>query len=215
MAGLGARLFPAFSKLTSAQVNGYLMDQSIMRFANATARDAAFVGVGNPTKTEGMTCYLDDLNVLQTYTGSAWVEIASTDSKAPRGIMGYAEKITNTGPFFTETVFATLPSFTAVAGRYYKATGFFPLQETSGAGNQGNFQVRIRKGTTTAGTELQKSNEQTIGNADDMSMSIVWVGTLTAGAQQMVLTFQSSANTIVYGSATNPIQFFIEDIGAV
>ncbi len=78
MAGLGAKLFTAFSKLTAAQVNGYLMDQTIMRFASATARDAAFGGAGEPTLAEGMTCYLDDTNVLQSYTGSAWVSVASS-----------------------------------------------------------------------------------------------------------------------------------------
>jgi hypothetical protein len=138
---------------------------------------------------------------------------AAQQNRFPRGIMSFVERTTNTGTFFAEAVLVTLPSFTAVANRYYKVHGFLPLQETTGAGNQANFQVRIRKGTTTAGTEIQKSNEQTIGNLDDMSMSIEWVGTLTAGAQQMVLTFQSSANCIVYGSATNPMQFWIEDIG--
>ncbi|CAB4134909.1 hypothetical protein UFOVP1226_15 [uncultured Caudovirales phage] len=82
MAGLGAKLFTAYSKLTAAQVNGYLMDQSIMRFANATARDAAFGGAGEPTLAEGMTCYLDDTNVLQSYTGSAWVSVASSSTVA-------------------------------------------------------------------------------------------------------------------------------------
>ena len=79
MAGLGAKLFTAFSKLTAAQVNGYLMDQSIMRFASASARNAAFGGVGEPTLAEGMTCYLDDTNVLQSYNGTAWVTIINTD----------------------------------------------------------------------------------------------------------------------------------------
>jgi len=84
MAGLGARLFPSNTVLTSAQVNGYLMDQAIMRFASATVRDAAFGGAGEPTLAEGMFCYLDDTNVLQSYTGSAWVSIAS--SSAPTGL---------------------------------------------------------------------------------------------------------------------------------
>jgi hypothetical protein len=82
MAGLGARLFPAFSKLTSAQVNGYLMDQTIMRFASVAARDAAFGGAGEPTLAEGMTCYLDDTNVLQSYNGTAWVTVVNTDRPA-------------------------------------------------------------------------------------------------------------------------------------
>jgi hypothetical protein len=82
MAGLGARLFPAFSKLTAAQVNGYLMDQSIMRFASAAVRDAAFGGAGEPTLAEGMTCYLDDTNEIQSYTGSAWVGVAASSTVA-------------------------------------------------------------------------------------------------------------------------------------
>jgi hypothetical protein len=82
MAGLGAKLFASFSKLTAAQVNGYLMDQSIMRFADATARDAAFGGAGEPTLAEGMTCYLDDTNVLQSYTGSVWVSVAASQTTA-------------------------------------------------------------------------------------------------------------------------------------
>ena len=83
MAGLGARLFPAFSKLTAAQVNGYLMDQSIMRFASAAVRDAAFGGVGEPTLAECMTCYLDDLNVYRYYDGSAWVGVTPIGSLMP------------------------------------------------------------------------------------------------------------------------------------
>ena len=82
MAGLGAKLFTAFSKLTAAQVNGYLMDQSIMRFATSAARDAAFGGAGEPTLAEGMTCYLDDTNQIQSYNGSAWVTIVNTDRPA-------------------------------------------------------------------------------------------------------------------------------------
>jgi hypothetical protein len=73
------KTFTAFSKLTAAQVNGYLMDQSIMRFASATVRDAAFGGAGEPTLAEGMTCYLDDTNQIQSYNGSAWVTLVTTD----------------------------------------------------------------------------------------------------------------------------------------
>jgi len=88
MAGLGAKLFTAFSKLTAAQVNGYLMDQSIMRFASTAARDAAFGGAGEPTLAEGMFCYLDDTNVLQSYTGSAWVSVASSSGAVLQVVQG-------------------------------------------------------------------------------------------------------------------------------
>lgn len=78
MAGAGTKLFVDGQILTAAQVNTYLQDQVIMRFANAATRDAAFGGVGEPTLAEGMFCYLDDTNTLQSYTGSAWVNVVSS-----------------------------------------------------------------------------------------------------------------------------------------
>ena len=77
MAGAGAKLFTSGSVLTAAQVNTYLMDQTIMRFATTTARDDAFGGAGEPTLAEGMFCYIDADNKLYFYTGSAWQEFSS------------------------------------------------------------------------------------------------------------------------------------------
>ena len=72
MAGAGAKLFVSGDVLTAAQVNTYLMDQSVMRFATTTARDNAFGGAGEPTLAEGMFAYIDADNTLYYYTGSAW-----------------------------------------------------------------------------------------------------------------------------------------------
>ena len=80
MAGAGAKKFPAFSKLSSDDVNNYLADQVIMRFATTTARDAAFGGVGEPTLAEGMTAYIDADNSIYTYDGSNWVKMVSAST---------------------------------------------------------------------------------------------------------------------------------------
>jgi len=69
MAGLGKKTFSDGEVLSAADVNGYLMDQSIMRFADSTARTAA---IGTPT--EGMVTYLDDVNQIEVYDGVAWVD---------------------------------------------------------------------------------------------------------------------------------------------
>jgi hypothetical protein len=66
-APLGFKTFATGDVLTAADTNGYLM-QGIWTFANATARDAA---VTSPQ--EGNTCYLKDTDVIQVYSGSAWV----------------------------------------------------------------------------------------------------------------------------------------------
>jgi hypothetical protein len=77
MAGAGAKLFTSGSVLTAAQVNTYLMDQTIMRFATTAARDAAFGGVGEPTLAQGMFAFVDADNKLYFYNGSAWKEFSS------------------------------------------------------------------------------------------------------------------------------------------
>lgn len=76
MAGAGAKLFTSGSVLTAAQVNTYLMDQAVMRFADEAARTAAFGGTGEPTLAEGMMSYLMDSNSVQVYDGTQWVAIA-------------------------------------------------------------------------------------------------------------------------------------------
>ena len=59
--------FQALTVLTADDVDTYLMNQAVMTFADATARDAAL-----PIPTEGMHCFLLDTDTLQYYDGSAW-----------------------------------------------------------------------------------------------------------------------------------------------
>lgn len=75
MAGAGAKLFVDGTILDAVGINTYLMDQTVMRFANAAARTAAFGGAGEPTLAEGMMSYLMDTNSVEVYNGSAWVAI--------------------------------------------------------------------------------------------------------------------------------------------
>ena len=72
-AGAGWNDFTAGNVLTAAQVDSYLMAQSIMRFASAAARDAVLTGANAPT--EGMHCTLDDTDKTYRYTGASWAEV--------------------------------------------------------------------------------------------------------------------------------------------
>jgi hypothetical protein len=69
MAGAGYKLFATGDVLTAAQVNTYLMQQTVMVFASSAARTTALSGV----LAEGMVSYLQDTNTLEVYDGSAWV----------------------------------------------------------------------------------------------------------------------------------------------
>ena len=63
----GFKVFAVGEVLTAADVNDYLMEQSIGIFANSTTRDAQIT-----SPIEGQFCYLADSNVLQFYNGSSW-----------------------------------------------------------------------------------------------------------------------------------------------
>lgn len=88
MAGAGYKLFNVGDVLTAAQVNNYLMEQTIMVFADAAARDTALSSV----LAQGMQCFLKDTNTMQYYNGSAWVTLSTggdiTSVVAGTGISG-------------------------------------------------------------------------------------------------------------------------------
>jgi hypothetical protein len=76
MAGAGYKLFATGDVLTASDVNTYLMQQTVMVFANAAARTTALSGV----VAEGMLSYLKDTNAVEVYDGANWV--ASDDPNA-------------------------------------------------------------------------------------------------------------------------------------
>ena len=76
MAGLGRKVWSAGDVVAAADVQGYLQDQSVMVFADATARDAA---IASPT--HGMSCYLQDTDSLLLYDSSAWVGLDTLPSQ--------------------------------------------------------------------------------------------------------------------------------------
>lgn len=80
MAGAGFKTFVDGDILTAAQVNTYLMEQSVMVFASAAARTTA---IASPS--EGMVTYRTDNNVIEYYDGAAWQPILDQDVIAAKG----------------------------------------------------------------------------------------------------------------------------------
>jgi hypothetical protein len=134
---------------------------------------------------------------------------ATQQNQFPRGIMSYNEATAVDTSITTEEIMITSSAFTAVANRYYRITYFEP----NPSGGTGYFTFRIRKGTTTAGTQLQ-SSFTTAGFGIERTGIAVWVGTLSAGSQQVIGTSAMSAGTgIVARGATYPAFLMVEDIG--
>lgn len=67
------KTFTAGSLATASDINTYLMNQSVMVFANSTARDAALT-----SPTEGMVTYQEGSDHLTVYNGSAWIPFDTT-----------------------------------------------------------------------------------------------------------------------------------------
>jgi hypothetical protein len=77
----GIKNFVDYAVLTASDIDEYLMQQTVMVFASAAARTAAFTAQG-VTITEGMVTYLRDTNLTQYYDGAAWISYltaATTD----------------------------------------------------------------------------------------------------------------------------------------
>lgn len=72
MAGAGFKTFSAGAVLTAAEVNTYLMQQSVMVFGGTAARGSAIT-----SPSAGMVTYVGDLTQVQYYNGSAWVAVGA------------------------------------------------------------------------------------------------------------------------------------------
>ena len=71
----GRKVFATNEILTAADVNDFLMDQSVMVFADAAARTTAI-----PTPTAGMYAHLLSDNTLYKYNGTDWVSVGAVAS---------------------------------------------------------------------------------------------------------------------------------------
>lgn len=81
MAGLGRKDFQAGAVLSAADVDGYLMDQSVMKFANTAAAGSAY----GTAIAEGMTFYLSDSDEQVMYDGTRFVKQAAGENLVPNG----------------------------------------------------------------------------------------------------------------------------------
>lgn len=70
MAGLGRKTWSPNDILAAADVNGYLMDQSVMVFNDAASRTASI-----PSPDEGMLSYRKDANIIEVYTGAGYESV--------------------------------------------------------------------------------------------------------------------------------------------
>ena len=129
----------------------------------------------------------------------------------PRGVMAVGNKTAVQNGISGITEIVSSGTFTAVANRYYRITftSYNNFKQTTAS-----VQWRIQK-TNTSGTVLTRTN-RTIGDFTQNGVTVVWVGTLTAGAQNVIGSISADAGVIASEpNASQPSQIIVEDIGAV
>lgn len=107
--GLGRKVWSAGEVLAAADVNGYLMDQTVMYFASAAARAAA---IGTPVA--GMHTYRNDGTVVEVYNGSTWVSANSVGGTLTIN----ATNVINTLTSSTATAYTYQPSDSGLTYRF-------------------------------------------------------------------------------------------------
>ena len=87
--GAGHKTFTSGSVLNAADVQGYLMEQSVMVFELEATRNAELAAAG-----DGQVCYLMDTNVLQVYKPTVgWVTIGLQSDIRDSQIMTYMQVV--------------------------------------------------------------------------------------------------------------------------
>jgi hypothetical protein len=203
--GSGYKVFTSGAVLTASDLNNFCQEQTVMYFANTTARDTAITA-----PEDGMTVYIgsNDANEgLYTYNGSAWRK--GPGWNAPWGMQLFAVDTVSTRDFTGTAI--TIPNITGsvsvVANRYYRCTFHCRFLNTSASA--GNF-FNIRAGGAIVASGIQP-NFSTTG---DQSLALVGMFKSTStGALTFDVTANCSPGTLkIYGGNT-PTFLSVEDCG--
>jgi hypothetical protein len=187
----GYRDFQTGEVLTAANVNDFLMEQSVMTFADDAARTTALTDV----LREGLLTYNLDTNALERYDGSAWVKVPDeADVDAAGGLVAVKHAL------FTGTQTASL-----AAGANVAVTSLSITHTLADAANKLIISAYIGAAANNAGwgnTGLAVADDGTLINIGDSvgTRARVTVGgpIVMAGGTERDLMVAMPAATFVY-----------------
>jgi hypothetical protein len=160
---------------------------------------------------EGQTIYETDTDLLYLYSGSAWIEVFSALTKAPRGVMGYFVSTANSAiSTTTADITGTSITFTAVANRLYRAT-------FSGDYSQNTANAVAGFYLTDGSNNIIDNVANSISVANGFSpINLTFLFTATAGSttRKMRTDLNTGTGSIRGTGGGVFYTFIIEDIGA-
>jgi hypothetical protein len=157
---------------------------------------------------EGQTIYETDTDLVRVWSGSAWVEVSSMLTKAPRGVIAFTSSASNT--LTSEILTGLTTTFTAQAGRYYKIS---VSVYTSSTASGDRLIIYVRTNGTTINRTADLTAANTLGYYNIASGFVVF--NPSAGSQEITVRFEKQAGNptpSAGGSLTH--QLLIEDIGS-
>ena len=200
MAGAGYKLFATGDVLTAAQVNTYLMQQTVMVFASSAARTTALSGV----LAEGMVSYLQDTNSLEVYDGSAWIG-ATGDITALTAGTGIS--ITNpTGPIPTVAIDTAVTADLTTAQTLTNKTLTAPIIAT--ISNTGTLTL-----PTSTDTIVGRATTDTLTNKT-LTTPIINGGTLVGPEERTTVAATAATGTINFDAVTQGVLYFTSNASA-
>jgi len=199
MAGAGYKLFATGDVLTAAQVNTFLMQQTVMVFASSAARTAALSGV----LAEGMVSYLQDTNSLEVYDGSAWVG-ATGDITALTAGTGISIS-SATGPIPTVAIDSTVATLTGSQTLTNK-TLTSPVIST--ITNTGTLTL-----PTSTDTLVGRATTDTLTNKT-LTSPVINGGTLVGPEERTTVAATAATGTIAYDAITQGVLYFTSNASA-
>ena len=162
---------------------------------------------------EGQMIYETDTDLVYLWNGTAWIETVSALTKAPRGVMG---KVSRTSGDIvlagaTTDIVGMSITFTGVAGRQYKAS--WHVNGSKNASDRDGTSVTFCQSDNTV---LAQINMVTMGTTNiGINFSGFHIFTSTGSATFKLRAMSFSGNLTLFSSTGYPLNFVIEDIGAV
>jgi len=162
-AGLGFKTFATGDVLTAADTNGYLMSQTVMVFADSSARSTAIT-----SPQQGMVTFLKGTNSTEYYNGSAWVAITGSASSF-------------SGVSLTKSAAQSIASVTTTLITWdvedYDTDNFHSTSSnteriTIPAGKAGKYLIQARVSTVPNGTGIRSAGVQKNGSIGIVSMDL-------------------------------------------
>ena len=200
----GFREFAAGEPLTATNVDDFLMKQSVMKFADGAARDAALgTAVVSPNALrEGMVAYLDDTDEVIKYDGSAWAAVGAA------GIGSNVVQTVKTNTFSTSsTSFVTVTGMTVTITPSAASSRILLILDTNMSlnGSVSHAQMRIVGGNA----------DDYVGDAAGSRIRSVttWYNATTTGTAGWNQTFLAARQGAVYvdsPNTTSPVTYTLE-----